>query len=105
MPPRVHELLERRAAERKGERVANGRADILELGARRRRSEDDVVRADVGDDDPGVRQERNARHVLRCAAAAESPSAMKIPPVANRRRRATAPPRRSRPASASASKA
>jgi hypothetical protein len=56
------ELVERAAAEREGERIANCRADILELGARLGRAEDDVLRGWVCDDDPGVCQERDTRH-------------------------------------------
>ena len=46
-----------------------------------------------------------ARSCARCAAAAETPSAMKMPPVTYRRTRAPTPVRRMRPASASASSA
>ena len=74
------ELLERLAGEREAQRVAHRLRHVVEHLALGRRPEDDVVRARLGDDDPRVREQRDARHVLRCAAAAVTPSATKMPP-------------------------
>ena len=104
-PARRDELLERRPVEWKRQGVADGGRNVLDLVAGRMGSQHDVVRSRLRDDDPGVREQRNAGHVARRAAAAETPSATKRPPDSQRLMRAAARPRLSRPASASASSA
>ena len=59
-----HQLCERPAGEWIRERFPHRRADILDVVARPRRAQDDVVRPGLGDDDPGVRQQRDACHMV-----------------------------------------
>ena len=61
---------ERFAGERERERVAHRLRHVAETFARRRRAKDDVAGAGLGDDDPRIREERDAAHVARRAAAA-----------------------------------
>ena len=97
----LHERFERRTGERKLQRVAHRLADILQRLARKRRTQHQIVCAGLGDDDPRVIEQWDARHVLRRATAAVMPSATKTPPVNQRRTFAPVPVRRIRPAIAS----
>ena len=59
-----HQLREWPAGEGIGERFAHRGADVLDVVARPRRAQHDVVRPRLGDDDPGVRQQWDARHIV-----------------------------------------
>ena len=63
-PASRDELCERRAAQRKAERLAHGGLHVVERLARGGRAEDHVVVARLGDHDPRVGEEGNARHVV-----------------------------------------
>src|SRR5262249_37878713 len=89
--------------ERKG--VADGGGHVAQRLCRGGGSQDGVAVSRLRNDDSRVCEQRDSRHVVRRAAAAETPSAMKIPPETYRRTRATAAVRRSRPARASAATA
>ena len=53
-------LFERRACQRKAERIAHGRADVVDRGGRRRRAEDDGALRCVEVLHAGAREQRNA---------------------------------------------
>ena len=58
------ELLQRSAGEWVGERLPHGRSDVLDVVARPRRAQHDVVRPGLGDDHTRVRQQRDSRHTF-----------------------------------------
>ncbi len=93
-PADLRQLLERGSFQRIRERLADGRRDVSKRVPRRRRPQHQVVCRRLRDDDPRVGEQRDPAHVVRRAAAAETPSAMKIPPETYRRIRAAAPSRR-----------